>query len=144
MSNSRISGLYKLSVSERINQLEKLGWLTSGAAGSSRMLLAYLGCRWQLHRTLSSMNVSALCHWLSKSHPSSPHSVMPQRWPEPQEGFRQRSLNHCWRDKFTLLLLQILTPQSHCCGMLPMNSLVLRTMSIHDCRPAVVVYVILR
>jgi len=36
MSNSRISGLYKLSVSERINQLEKLGWLTSGAAGDLR------------------------------------------------------------------------------------------------------------
>jgi hydroxymethylglutaryl-CoA reductase len=36
MSNSRISGLYKLRVSERINQLEKLGWLTSGAAGDLR------------------------------------------------------------------------------------------------------------
>lgn len=29
MSNSRISGLYKLSVSERIVELEKLGWLSS-------------------------------------------------------------------------------------------------------------------
>ena len=32
MSNSRISGLYKLSVSERIVELEKLGWLSSSDA----------------------------------------------------------------------------------------------------------------
>jgi len=36
MSNSRVSGLYKLSVSERINQLENLGWLTSDAARDLR------------------------------------------------------------------------------------------------------------
>lgn len=36
MSNSRISGLYKLSVSERIIQLEKLGWLTPDAARDLR------------------------------------------------------------------------------------------------------------
>ena len=36
MSNSRLSGLYKLSVSERISQLEKQGWLTSDAAGDLR------------------------------------------------------------------------------------------------------------
>jgi len=33
MSDSRISGLYKLSVGERIRQLEKLGWLSSASAG---------------------------------------------------------------------------------------------------------------
>ncbi len=33
MSDSRISGLFKLSVSERIRELEKLGWLTAAAAG---------------------------------------------------------------------------------------------------------------
>ena len=32
MSDSRISGLYKLSVHERIRELEKLGWLTASAA----------------------------------------------------------------------------------------------------------------
>jgi len=32
MSDSRISGLYKLSVSERIAELERLGWLTANAA----------------------------------------------------------------------------------------------------------------
>jgi hydroxymethylglutaryl-CoA reductase len=32
MSDSRISGLYRLSVSERIAELERLGWLTAGAA----------------------------------------------------------------------------------------------------------------
>jgi len=32
MSDSRISGLYKLSVSERINELEKLGWLSMSSA----------------------------------------------------------------------------------------------------------------
>ena len=31
MSDSRISGLYKLSVSDRINELEKLGWLSTNA-----------------------------------------------------------------------------------------------------------------
>ena len=36
MSNSRISGLYKLSVSKRISQLEKQGWLTSDAAADLR------------------------------------------------------------------------------------------------------------
>jgi hydroxymethylglutaryl-CoA reductase len=36
MSNSRLSGLYKLSVSERISQLEKLGWLASDAARELR------------------------------------------------------------------------------------------------------------
>lgn len=33
MSDSRISGLFKLSVSERIRELEKLGWLSAAAAG---------------------------------------------------------------------------------------------------------------
>lgn len=33
MSDSHISGLYKLSVSERIRELEKLGWLSVAAAG---------------------------------------------------------------------------------------------------------------
>jgi len=37
MNDSRISGLYKLSVSDRIAELEKLGWLSAGAA---RELLA--------------------------------------------------------------------------------------------------------
>jgi len=32
MSDSRISGLYRLSVSERIAELERLGWLTANAA----------------------------------------------------------------------------------------------------------------
>ncbi len=36
MSNSRVSGLYKLSVSERIDQLENLGWLASDAARDLR------------------------------------------------------------------------------------------------------------
>ena len=36
MSNSRLSGLYKLSVSERISQLEKQGWLTPDAAADLR------------------------------------------------------------------------------------------------------------
>ncbi len=36
MSNSRLSGLYKLSVSERIDQLENLGWLASDAARDLR------------------------------------------------------------------------------------------------------------
>ena len=37
MNDSRISGLYKLSVADRIAELEKLGWLSAGAA---RELLA--------------------------------------------------------------------------------------------------------
>jgi len=36
MSNSRLSGLYKLSVSERISKLEELGWLTFDAARDLR------------------------------------------------------------------------------------------------------------
>ena len=36
MSNSRLSGLYKLSVSERIAELEKLGWLAPDAARDLR------------------------------------------------------------------------------------------------------------
>jgi len=36
MSDSRISGLYKLSVSERIVELEKQGWLSTGAARDLR------------------------------------------------------------------------------------------------------------
>ncbi len=36
MTDSRISGLYKLSVSERIAELEKLGWLSAAAAGDLR------------------------------------------------------------------------------------------------------------
>ncbi|MEK6216017.1 MAG: hydroxymethylglutaryl-CoA reductase, degradative, partial [Boseongicola sp.] len=36
MSNSRVSGLYKLSVSERIDKLENLGWLASDAARDLR------------------------------------------------------------------------------------------------------------
>jgi hydroxymethylglutaryl-CoA reductase len=37
MNNSRLSRLYKLSVSERISQLEKQGWLTSDAAEDLRV-----------------------------------------------------------------------------------------------------------
>jgi hydroxymethylglutaryl-CoA reductase len=33
MTDSRISGLFKLSVNERIRELEKLGWLSAAAAG---------------------------------------------------------------------------------------------------------------
>ena len=36
MSKSRISGLHKLSIANRIAELEKLGWLSSGAAKNLR------------------------------------------------------------------------------------------------------------
>ncbi len=86
MSNSRIPGLYRLKVGERIDELLRLGWLAESDAAALRQgrcvlspvaadriienVIATFGLPLAIAANFWSMAATTSCRWSWRSHPS--------------------------------------------------------------------------